>query len=182
MDQQQQFINTYIELLTSTFNDAMQKNIVLQAQKKLVEDDAKELIKKIQELEEQRNSEKNTQSEVEKKADEKIKQIELLHTSKFNTLQNESNQVKTQLTTLQRENYDLKKNGQLVDTYKNELLGARTLIAKLQETINDLQNKIIVLNTPATTKKTKKTPVVEKPSLETIADTQDSKTKDAGNF
>lgn len=192
-DQQQQFISVYVDLIGASLNDAMQKNLVLQAQKKITDMELESTKIKVQELE-------NSIAEVKNEADQKVKsaadsqnglntkltQLQNEHNKRFNDLQLEHNKVKNQLQVLQNENTELKKTGTMVDSYKNEVIKSRDQVVELQNQIVDLQSQIELLTTPKKTTKKKVVAVVETektvdtPSLE--ESNTDQTTRDAGNF
>lgn len=171
---QERFINAYVELLNKTLTEALQKNIVLQVQKKMIEDDASVYEQTISKLKE------DTKSLISQRQTE------------IDSLKSQLNDSRKQSAVATIEKDELKKNIQHVDTFKNELVRSRQEIEDLSlklknsdEQLDNLKQKLIqkekeiyTLKNPGS-KKTitnkKKTPpveIIEKVEL----------IKDAGSF
>lgn len=117
----ERFFNTYVELLTSTFHEALGKNIVFQAQAKINAEDQEELKKKIEILE-------NTLqgfNDIEKNIEEKDHEI-LDKNAEIGRLKNEFEQVKAESNHL--------------NTFKNELISARQELQNKNKEIQDLNS------------------------------------------
>lgn len=171
---QERFINAYVELLNKTLTEALQKNIVLQVQKKMIEDDASVYEQTISKLKE------DSKSLLSQKQNE------------IDSLKSQLNDSRKQSAVATIEKDELKKNIQHIDTFKNELVKSRQEIEDLSiklknsdEQLESLKQKLIQkekeiynLKNPVS-KKTitnkKKTPpveIIEKVEL----------IKDAGSF
>lgn len=170
---QEKFINAYVELLNKTLTEALQKNMVLQVQKKMIEDDFSVYEQTISKLKEDGKSiVSSKQNEIE-------------------SLKSQLNDSRQQSAVATIEKDELKKNIQHVDTFKNELVRSRqeieNLLLKLKnndEQLESLKQKLIqkekeiyTLKNPVS-KKTiankKKSPPVDIVKEELI--------KDAGSF
>lgn len=104
---QEKFINTYIELLNSTISEAIQKNIVAQAQKKIFENDIAELEEKI--------------ADIEKTRDQLFQQKE----SQIRELVNDLNDARRQIGQISTQLEYNTTATQHFETYKNELVNCR---------------------------------------------------------
>lgn len=169
----ERFFNTYVELLTSNFHDALGKNIVFQAQAKINAEDQEELKKKVEILE---NKLKEF-NDIEKNIEEKDHQL-LDKNAEIGRLKNEFEQVKAETNHL--------------NTFKNELISARQEIQNkekekekialsYEKKIEELNSKIEYLQmTPAQRRKfdAKNDPVVIKEIKEEV----ESYSKDGGTF
>ena len=118
----EKFINYYISLLNSTVSEAINKNLVILAEKKVLEDDLLEL----------------------KKLEDLIVSIRTEHQNQINDLKNQLNEARKQKEVSSIENNELKKSVQHVDTFKNELSIERTknksLIQELDEKNIEIEN------------------------------------------
>jgi hypothetical protein len=118
----EKFINYYISLLNSTISEAINKNLVIQAEKKVLEDDLLEL----------------------KKLEDLIVSMRTEHQNQINDLKNQLNEARKQKEVSSIENNELKKSVQHVDTFKNELSIERTknknLIKELDEKSIEIEN------------------------------------------
>ena len=156
----EKYLNHYVEILTGTMTDAVIRNISLQANARVTEELLEEQARRIEELsviEANRNSESSIK-------------IASLETTIAN-LTNELNDLRRQ----RGEFESVKNQVQHVDTFRNEL-------AKAQDTIRELNNKIEYLQlTPA---KRKKIDEANKPKEEVVLVTQSSEDtiKDGGSF
>jgi chromosome segregation ATPase len=112
------FLNTYVELLTSTLHDALGKNIVFQAQAKISGEDIEEL--------------KNTISSLNKKIEE-YENIE--HTIEEKNA--EINSKNAELGKLKIDFDNAKNESAHLNTFRNELVSARQ---EVQNKINELNN------------------------------------------
>lgn len=169
----ERFFNTYVELLTSNFHDALGKNIVFQAQAKINAEDQEELKKKVEILE---NKLKEF-NDIEKNIEEKDHQL-LDKNAEIGRLKNEFEQVKAETNHL--------------NTFKNELISARQEIQNkekekekialsYEKKIEELNSKIEYLQmTPAQRRKfdAKNDPVLIKEIKEEV----ESYSKDGGIF
>jgi uncharacterized coiled-coil DUF342 family protein len=169
------YVNHYVEILTSTMTDAVIRNISLQANGKISESVITEQQSKIDKL----NSEIKSYTDNLNGANEQYK----------NTIEGLQNTV-NELNSMKSEYENIKHQANHVDTFRNELIKERELH---QQTRNDYELKIQELNekieylqlTPAKRKKiddSKLTPTVEviegTPTLFNI----DTIIKDGGSF
>ena len=169
----ERFFNAYVELLTSTFHDALGKNIVFQAQAKINAEDQEELKKKVEILE----NKLQEFNDIEKNIEEKDHQL-LDKNTEIGRLKNEFEQIRAETNHL--------------NTFKNELISARQelqnkekekekLALRYEKEIEELNSKIEYLQmTPAQRRKfdAKNAPVVTKEIKEEV----DSYSKDGGTF
>ena len=166
---QEKFINAYIELLSATLTEALQKNLVLQTQKKIAEEEISIFEK------------------IAADATEANKALAIKKDQEILGLKNELNDARKNIVISANEREEIKKSAQHVDTFKNELLKSRSEITKMNDllvdkdkTIGILQAEISNLVSTATvivkkTNKKKTTPDFEyELPQETI--------KDAGSF
>lgn len=123
---QEKFINTFVELLTTTVTESIQKNLVLQAQKKVYEQEVADLKAVLLE------------NEKSKISDHKY----------IMTLKEEINELKQQANNVISE-----KDLEHVDTFKQELVKAKKINEKMTEQMDSLslqvvsqEQKIIELN------------------------------------
>jgi len=118
---QEKFVNSYIELLTATITESIQKNLVLQTQKKIAE----------QEL--------NDANESLKQFDNKTKQELTVKQNEINTLRHQLSEMEKQRDVSVAESSEIKKNVEHVATFKNELVKERKLNENLAAKINELE-------------------------------------------
>jgi len=187
------YVNHYVEILTSTMTDAVIRNISLQANGKISESVIVEQQSKIDKL----------NSEIEKLTLQIEKNLNASETEKNNQITNLNGKIEEQkncignletqiheLNNMKAEYENIKHQANHVDTFRNELIKERELH---QQTRNDYDLKIQELNekieylqlTPAKRKKiddSKLTPTVEviegTPTLFNI----DTIIKDGGSF
>lgn len=110
---QEKFLNTYIELLTATVTESVQKNLILQAQKKMAEselNDAKKLLSDYQIIIQQ--------------------------------LKDENENVTKQKDTIVFDRSNDKKSQEHLETFKNELVKARTKIQEQDDIISSLREEL----------------------------------------
>lgn len=163
---QEKFVNQYIELLNGTVTEAINKNLVIQSQKLVLE----------KELEEVRSTIKGYEDAVKKITTDKDREIE--------NLKNQLNTYRKESVVAGNEREELRKNLQHVETFRTELLKARVEIDGLKEALGKREDEVNKLNAileeknkPADVGNTwvKKTPAKKKTvKIETV--------KDAGNF
>lgn len=123
---EQTFVNTYIKLLNDSFNDAINKNIVLQAQLEVAKKEAGKV--------------KNLEAEVER-----------LKTESFDNsgLSSRIKELETQLSNIRAHHDEQTKsiNAQLAsksnqaETFKKEVLSCRETILELTKKIQELSSK-----------------------------------------
>jgi predicted nucleic acid-binding Zn-ribbon protein len=118
---QEKFVNSYIELLTATITESIQKNLVLQTQKKIAE----------QEL--------NEANESLKQFDNKNKQELTVKQNEIDSLKHQLGEMKKQRDISVAESGEIKKSVEHVDTFKNELVKARKHNENLVTKINELE-------------------------------------------
>ena len=169
------YVNHYVEILTSTMTDAVIRNISLQANAKISEGVIAEQQGKIDRL----------ISEVKNYTDN-INGTNEQHRNTIESLQNQVNE----LSGMKAEYENIKHQANHVDTFRNELIRERELH---QQTRNDYDLKIKELNekieylqlTPAKRKKIDDSKVA--PTVEVIEETLtlfniDTTIKDGGSF
>ena len=127
--QQEKFVNIYIELLNNTLTESLQKSLVLQAQKKLVDTSIEELTKKITENE-------FVFSETIKKKDVEI-----------GTLRHQLEEMRKMKDISVAEAQESKKNAVHYETFKNELTKERKVNEQLKADLIEKQNTIEQLTT-----------------------------------
>lgn len=110
---QETFVNTYIEILSATVTEAIQKNLVIQAQKKIAE----------QSLEETKKFLEREQTLIAK-------------------LRQEFDDVTKQRDINANEANEYKKNVEHIETFKNELIKCRKYNSELLSEIETLKTKI----------------------------------------
>lgn len=122
---QERFVTSYIELLSATVTESIQKNLVLQTQKKIAEQDSTD-------------------------ANESLRQFENKNKQELTIKQNEIDSLKHQLGEMRKqkdvvvsESSELKKNAEHIDTFKNELIKSRKHNENLVVKINELESQII---------------------------------------
>lgn len=125
---QEKFVNQYIELLNATVSEAINKNLVIQAQKRVLE----------KELEEVASTIKGYEDAVKKVTADKDREIE--------NLKNQLNASRRETVIAGNEREELKRNVQHVETFKSELVKTRNIISELETTIAEKDAKINALN------------------------------------
>ena len=157
------YLNHYVEIMTSTMTDVIVRNISMQANARVSDEVIAEQAKRIEELSVNvADSNAQTGSEITK-------------------LNETINQLNGELNDLRRQRGEyeaVKSQAKHVDTFRNELV-------KAQETIKELNDKIEYLQlTPAKRKKiddAKQTKTVDVFSAEAPAESTDT-IKDGGSF
>lgn len=114
---QEKFVGKYIELLNATITEAIQKNIVAQAQKTILEEEVSDFSHKISEI----------KSVLEKEN---------------STLKMEINSLRQQLGSAQGNLHEANVAKQHFETYKNELTSARQEILALKSLISEKDEEI----------------------------------------
>lgn len=125
---QEKFVNSYIELLTATITESIQKNLVLQTQKKIAElelDDANESLKQF---------------------DNKTKQELTIKQNEIDSLKHQLGEMRKQRDLSMSQSGEIKKSVEHVETFKNELVKARkhneNLVTKINELESQLEEKV----------------------------------------
>lgn len=165
------YVNNYIELMTATMQDAILRNISLQANAKITEDLLQSKNKEVDELKEIVNSKDNRENQ-------SILDLQ----QEVNNLRNQNNSLKS----LENEYNNVKSQAQHVDTFRNELQKARDELnvqkQDYEKRIEELNKQIEYLQlTPAKRKKideTKVKPAVEQSTISTI----ETIIEDGGSF
>ena len=125
---QEKFVNSYIELLTATITESIQKNLVLQTQKKIAEQDLHEV------------------SESLKHFDNKNAQEISIKQNEIDSLKHQLGEMRKQRDISVAESGEIKKSVEHVDTFKNELVKARkhneNLVTKINELELQLEEKV----------------------------------------
>jgi chromosome segregation ATPase len=119
---QEKFISSYIELLTVTMTEAIQKNVVLQAQKKVLEEEIKSVENK----------------------DNLISSMKSDYEKQIQDLKNQLNDTRKQKEIALNENIDLKKSSVHIDTFKNELTKTRSELSNSNKIIEE--KDLIIIN------------------------------------
>lgn len=115
----QQFVTTYVRILNDTLNEAISKNLVMQAQLDIAK----------------------TQLNVMAELENKIKELSNV-SSDNNALQNNINVLKGQLD---QANAQLLSKNSHSDTFKRELIEARNIIKQYADTVETLNAEIELL-------------------------------------
>jgi hypothetical protein len=167
---QEKFVSSYVELLNSTLSEAIQKNIIIQSQKKVIELELEELKKYL-------SDNKNSFDSMLVKKEKEI-----------TDLKNEINEERRQKQFSVNENNELKKNSHHIETFKNQLLLVREENAKL---ISEVEKKdMIISSLQEEIKKNKeveeqtKTIPKKKDKISSVLKKEQTEDtiKDAGNF
>jgi chromosome segregation ATPase len=162
---QEKFVNSYVELLNATLTEALQKNLVLQVQKTLAEQEISEAEQKVRNFE------------------IKIKELASQKDQEIGNLKGQLNEERKQIAIVSNEREEIRKTNQHVDTFKNELVKARAEINHLKDElkskdliVNETLNKLSLMEQEKSAVKVKKTPLekTKQPTKELI--------KDAGSF
>jgi chromosome segregation ATPase len=203
---QEKFMNHYVDILKSTLNDQVTRNLQLQATAKTQTEIIGEMNTQLTELANQvQAGNAELQATATQREQELTKQIESLKnqvtqvnaskqndngnlrntiselTKKVADLQNSNNELNSKLEQSNRLVNDLKsevssleKELVNVDSLRNQLIATQDMVRDRDSTINDMSQQLDALKTtPA--KRTKKTTVVDTPTLETL-------TEDGGTF
>jgi chromosome segregation ATPase len=201
---QEKFVKHYSEILNSTLNEQIMRNISMQANAKLAEEIMQEQGKKIDELvkangqlgqalQEAQNSlvdlqnTKSTNTDAMKNLQNRISEQQ----STINRLNSENNN----LIRLRNEYESLKSQASNVDTFRNELIKERDshqqTRMELESKIDELTAQIATLQAPPKRKKTKKDAEVtqtEEVQMLTFAESDEPDTmteqivRDGGSF
>lgn len=162
---QEKFVNSYVELLNATLTEALRKNMVLQVQKTLAEQDIVESEQKVRE------------------AEIKIKELIAQKDQEIGNLKGQLNEERRQTAVVANEREEIRKSSQHVETFKTELVKARAEINQLKDDlkardliVSETLNRLSLMEQEKNNVKSKKTPL-EKPKA-----TKETPTKDAGNF
>jgi chromosome segregation ATPase len=194
----EKYINYYIETLIGTMNDAVVRNVSLQANARVsnevIEEQAKKLVEYEQYVE---NLKTETEEYVDGETGKLNEQIQN-HLNNVTSLNLEVNRLKSELAAIE----NVKHQAQHVDTFRNELLKERN---EHEKTRNDYENRIngILSNyeaqvaelkdridylqlTPAKRKKIDEAkantaPVIMAPVIDTLLDSNPIE-KDGGSF
>jgi len=158
------YVNTYVEILTATMQDAVLRNISLQANEKISNVVIQEQQQKIDELNAVLEDVNRSQSD--------------LHINLEKTIADLRNQL-NEANTLKNDYENVKHQVQHVDTFRNELMKEREMHQKTRDDyesiIKDLNDKIEYLQlTPAKRKKIDDakaaTTIETKPAVEEIVE------------
>ena len=168
----EKYVNYYIEILTATLNDAVGRNISLQANARISEEVIEEQQQRILQLEEASDSNSVTVNERVAGLEKTISELrdELAN---VNRLKNEYENVKHQV--------------QHVDTFRNELLKEREEHQKTRDAhqveIDTLNKKIDYLQlTPAKRKKVDEANAVTLKDVTTLVPQTNEIVRDGGSF
>ena len=149
---EQNYINHYVEILTSTMTEAVIRNVSLQAQTKVINEVVENQSKQLDDL---NNTINNLKDEINSLKNQN---------SDFNNMKNAYDSAQNQLSHL--------------DTFRNELIKERAEHARSLDTIAKLENKIAELQSPAKTKVKK---AVTK-SILSVEPVEEETLKDGGTF
>jgi chromosome segregation ATPase len=130
------YVNHYVEILTSTMTDAVVRNISLQANARISEEVIADLNRQIEGLTADIGRYENGQST-------EIDGLKNSITDHLNTITRLNNEI-TNLNTMRNEYENVKHQVQHVDTFRNELAKERDLH---QKTRNEYDSRISQLNT-----------------------------------
>ena len=122
---QEKFINSYVELLNTTLTEAIQKNIVLQVQKKIAESEISGIQDKLK---------NEFHLELEKNKAVQNYNLELEKT--ISILKSELDESVKQKNILSAELAESKKAASHVDTFKNELVKTKNDTVLITEELN----------------------------------------------
>lgn len=142
-DNNQVFVNAYIRVLNDTINEAMNKNLIMQAQLEV----AKLTSARVVELE------------------NKLKQLEEVSTENHNL----KNQIISLNTTIQVADEQVSRKNGHIDTFKRELIESRSMVKRLTKDNESLKEEIVALTSQLEengSKKRKKKTVEEPPQKE----------------
>lgn len=162
---EQAFINAYIKLLNDSFNEAINKNIVLQAQLEV----AKKDVGKVAELEErvkQLTTESFDKSGLAARLQELERQLAESRAQNKSAVEGINAQAKAQIDSLSSQ---LANKATQAETFKKEVLSCR-------ETIKNLMNEIEVLKS-----RKKKKPAVETVTGNVVENAAEAKIEDSGS-
>lgn len=120
----QNYLNYYIETLTSTLTDVIVRNVSLQATNRVNEDTAKEYEKTVEALDAEIGR-------INQEGNNRAQELEL----EVARLNDELNSIRN----MKKEYENVKTQVQHVDTFRNELVNARQEIEELKEQIEYLQ-------------------------------------------
>lgn len=121
---QEKFINYYVELLTNTVTESVQKNLVLQTEKRVLDNTLKEMSESF----------KNREIELEKLLKEKQDEAE--------SLRHQLSEMRKQKDVATLQSDELKKSINHFETFKNELLKERKENERLNEEVNKLKEEL----------------------------------------
>lgn len=121
---QEKFVNSYIELLTATVTESIQKNLVLQTQNKVAEQELKEVLENLN------SSDKKYKEEIKSKQND------------IDSLRHQLEEMRKQKDVSVAESVELKKNIDHIGTFKDELVKSRKENETLLGTIRSLEEKI----------------------------------------
>jgi exonuclease SbcC len=157
---QEKFVNQYIELLNATVAESIQKNLILQTQKKIAEVENSEFREALRTI-----------------GADKDREIDSLKT--------QLNQSRRQEAISGNEKEELRRSIQHVDTFKNELLKTRAENEELLAIIKQKDKEIEKLKgkdqSKIEEKEIEKVKVKEQPKIEAVDVQTQEKPKDVGN-
>lgn len=138
MNDNQVFVNAYIKVLNDTINEAMNKNLIMQAQLEV----GKLTAARVVELE------------------NKLRQLEELSTENHNL----RNQLTALTSDLQVAGERVSRKNDHIETFKRELIESRSTVKRMTKEIESLNEQIVTLNLQVeelNSKKKKKKGVIE---------------------
>ena len=187
---QEKFIQSYIELLTATITESIQKNLILQTQKKIAEQDLNEITIKLNEIEGKFKQDLTIkQNEITIKLNEiegKFKQDLIIKQNEVDSLNHQLSEIKKEKDVFVAESGELKKNVEHISTFKNELIKAR----KHNENLVT-KNDVLQVELEGSIKKIEKLETELAKQIKPLVETKNNKknpfkivdtVEDAGNF
>ena len=156
---QDRFVGIYVDVLNATVSEAIHKNLVLQAQVKIADEEKAGLQKTLGEVTEQY---KNAFQEKDRTIQE---------------LQSRNDSLRRERELQELENGEQRKNSQHIETFKSELTKARTEIEQLKTLVEQQRQMIVNLSS----NKNKETGSEVSNEI-VIEDDTFEQVKDAGNF
>ncbi len=178
------YVNNYIEILTATVNDAIMKNISMQANAKVTDNVIKEQASLIEQLKTANadlasnfEKEKETNSQSENTRIQNLEQDNRNYINRITDLQNDIEQTKH----IKNEYDGIKSQVQHMDTFRNELEKTRH---ELESTRNNYEAQIKLLNVTIENLKTpaKKKADVIKTTASVVTNSKQEKVEDGGVF
>lgn len=184
------YVNYYVEIMTGTMQDAVLRNISLQANAKVSEDVIKELSKTIEELQNfidnlKHQSEKNI-GDRENELNSNISNLNITIQGHLDRIRNLEKQL-SELETMRSEYENVKHQVNHINTYRNELIKEReehlNTRVDFEKQIKDLNDKIYYLQlTPTKRKKIDESKIKEKQPNILLDNLLEENIKDGGEF
>lgn len=153
----EKYVNYYVEILTNTLNDAIIRNVSLQANAKVSEDVINGQVKKLEEvgkyIDNLKNESQSVKDNIQQAENQKIINLENTIKGHLDTIAHLQKQL-TELNVQRDEFEKVKHQVQHVDTFRNELVKTQKVVEEKNSIIQSLNEKIEYLQlTPAKRKK-----------------------------